>query len=140
MLSRDTEPAPKGHYTPAVVVNGPRQFVFVSGQLPLDPVTGAIEQKDILGQARQSLTNALTVLASVGGTAADIVKVTIFATNLEHYDALNAGYAETMQAARPARSIVQVARLPQDAMVEIELIAALVNHDIAHGDAPSIGD
>lgn len=135
MSDRSSLPA-IGHYSPVVLPGASAQMAFVSGQLPIDPVTGQMANS-VAGQVRQALTNGLTVLASVGGAASDIVKVTVFTTDLHDYEALNQAYADALGPFRPARSIVEVARLPRDAMVEIEIIAAIPPRPApAHGREP----
>lgn len=134
----NVSPAPLGHYSPVVVLQGAAQLAFVSGQLPVDPTTGSINGGDLADQTRQALVNALRVLASVGGRATDIAKVTIFTTDLQDYAALNEVYAEMLGDSWPARSIVEVARLPRDAMVEIELVAAMTGPPLS-GDGVEPG-
>ncbi len=120
-------PAPIGHYSPLVVTPPDVRMVFLSGQLPIDPATGAIADADVPTQARQALANALEVLATVGGTTADVIKVTLYLTDLAEYARLNDVYAEIMGAARPARTVVEVSQLPRGAKVEVDLTAAVAS-------------
>lgn len=97
-------------------------LVFASGQLPINPATGEMPA-DPAGQARQSMENVKAVLEAAGSGLDKAVKVTIFLQNLEHFGAVNDVYAGFFSGTYPARSCVQVARLPKDALVEIEAIA-----------------
>jgi 2-iminobutanoate/2-iminopropanoate deaminase len=97
-------------------------LVFASGQLPIDPATGAIPE-GVEAQTRQSLANLAAVLAAGGASLASIAKTTVFLKNMDDFGAMNGVYAEHFPAAPPARSTVEVARLPRDALVEIEAIA-----------------
>ncbi len=113
-------PAAVGPYAQAVKVGG---LVFCSGQLGLDPATGQFAATDTAGQARQVLRNLATVLTAAGSSLAQVVKVTVFLTDLNDFVALNAEYAAAFGEHKPARSTVEVSRLPKDARVEIECIA-----------------
>lgn len=101
------------------------QLLFVSGQLPVVAGSDAILGSDIVAQLQLALQNTVNVLAGVGASKADILKVTIYVTDLEAYTALNAAYIEFMDGNLPARSVVQVAKLPRNASVEVEAIAAI---------------
>jgi len=113
-------PAALGPYAQAVKAGG---LVFCSGQLGLDPATGQFAAADTAGQARQVLRNLAAVLAAAGSSMAQVVKVTVFLTDLNDFAALNAEYAAAFGDHKPARSTVEVSRLPKDARVEIECIA-----------------
>ena len=118
-----TEYAPKaiGPYSQAVEAGG---LVFVSGQLPIDPATGAFPE-GIEAQTRQSLTNAKAILAAAGLGMENVVKTTVFLKDMNDFAKMNAVYAEFFpEGGYPARSAIEVARLPKDASVEIEVIAA----------------
>jgi 2-iminobutanoate/2-iminopropanoate deaminase len=117
-----TERAPKaiGPYSQAVSAAG---FVFTSGQVALDPATGELVAGGFEAQARQVLRNLGHVLESAGCSFQDVVKATIFITDLAHFQVLNELYGEAVGAHRPARSTVQVAALPKGALVEIDLVA-----------------
>jgi 2-iminobutanoate/2-iminopropanoate deaminase len=108
-------------YSPAVEVNG---FIFISGQVPLDPVTREIAGRSIEEQTRAALENLRGVLDAAGCSPADVVKTTIFLRSMEHYGAVNAIYAEMFNTEPPARTAVAVAALPFGALIEIEAIAA----------------
>ena len=118
----NTENAPKalGPYSQAITAG---ELVFCSGQIPLDPATGAISGTDIAGQTRRAIENLSTVLAAAGASLADVTKTTVFLSDMENFAAMNAVYAEMFGATKPARSCVEVARLPKDVLVEIECIA-----------------
>ena len=114
-------PAAIGPYSQAVESNG---MIFISGQLPLDPATGAFPD-GIEAQTRQSLTNAKAILEEAGLTMDNVVKTTVFLSDLNNFGAMNGEYEHFFSEGNyPARSAVQVARIPKDALVEIELIAA----------------
>jgi 2-iminobutanoate/2-iminopropanoate deaminase len=107
-------------YTPAVRV-GP--FVYVSGQIPLDPATSRVVEGDFETQVRQCLRNLAAILKSEGLGLDSVVKTTIFLKDLNNYPTLNAIYGSYFTGIKPARSAVEVARLPLDVEVEIEAIA-----------------
>ncbi|MCI9037564.1 MAG: RidA family protein [Oscillospiraceae bacterium] len=97
--------------------------VITSGQLPIDPATGAFAEGGVAGQTRQSLENVKAVLAGAGLTMENIVKTTVFLKDMNDFAAMNEVYATFFPSEPPARSAVEVARLPKDALVEIEAIA-----------------
>ncbi len=109
-----------GPYSQAVRAGG---FLFVSGQLPLDPATGAIVEGDIRAQARQSLENLKTVLETAGYALSDAVKTTVLLERIEDFAAVNEVYAAYFPENCPARACYAVDRLPKGALVEIELTA-----------------
>jgi 2-iminobutanoate/2-iminopropanoate deaminase len=121
-LHTDRAPAAIGPYSQAVVANG---LVFTAGQIPLDPVTGQVVEGDVVVQTEQVLRNLDAVLASAGATWMDVVKSTVFLTDMRDFPRMNEVYARVMGDARPARSTVQVAGLPRGVLVEIDLIAAI---------------
>jgi 2-iminobutanoate/2-iminopropanoate deaminase len=112
-------PASIGPYSQAIEIDG---FVFCSGQLGLDPATGEL-LLGITEQAERALLNLEAVLGVAGLTMADVVKTTIFLVDLAHFGQVNETYAQHVVAPAPARSTVQVAALPRNALVEIEAIA-----------------
>ncbi|MEN6527621.1 MAG: RidA family protein [Candidatus Polarisedimenticolia bacterium] len=119
-----TEKAPKaiGPYSQAIIAGG---LVFCSGQIPLIPETGQILEGDAATQARQALANLRAVLEAAGSSMALVVKTTVFLSDMNDFAAVNAVYAEAFGDHRPARSAIQIGRLPKDAKVEIEATAAL---------------
>jgi 2-iminobutanoate/2-iminopropanoate deaminase len=121
----DTKNAPAaiGPYSQAVAVS-PRELLFCSGQIPLDPATGQMVEGGIEAQTTRVLMNIDALLTEAGCSFADIVKTTIFLSDLGDFAKVNELYAARFTGAFPARSTVQVARLPRDAKVEIEVIAA----------------
>ncbi|HTJ43368.1 MAG TPA: RidA family protein [Kofleriaceae bacterium] len=117
-------PAAIGPYSQAITVPvGDATMIFLSGQIPLDPATGAIVDGDIGVQTRRVLDNIGAVLAAADATFADVVKTTIFLADLADFAAVNVVYGERFGGPPPPRSTVQVARLPKDARVEIEVVA-----------------
>ena len=121
VISTQNAPAAIGPYSQGIEANG---MVFVSGQLPIDPATGDFAGTDISAQAEQSLKNVQSVLAEAGLTLANVVKSTVFLKDIKDFAAMNEVYATFFtEGSYPARSAVEVARLPKDAMVEIEAIA-----------------
>lgn len=115
-------PAPIGPYSQAVKSGN---MLFCSGQIPLDPKTGEMKNASIEEETRQILTNLSAVVSSGGATLSDVVKTTIFLTDLGNFAAVNAIYDEFFGASKPARSTVQVSALPKGANVEIECIAII---------------
>lgn len=118
-VNTDKAPAAIGPYVQAVKAGG---LVITSGQLPIDPATGAFPE-GIQAQTRQSLTNVRAILEEAGLTMDDVLKTTVFLSDMNNFAAMNEVYA-TFFTSFPARSAVEVARLPKDALVEIEAIAA----------------
>jgi 2-iminobutanoate/2-iminopropanoate deaminase len=114
-------PAPIGPYSQAVEVNG---LMFCSGQIPLDPVSGAMVGNTVGEQAEQVMANSKAVLASADLTLASVVKTTIFLTDMADFQAVNEVYGKHMGATKPARSTIAVLALPKGAKVEIEVLAA----------------
>jgi 2-iminobutanoate/2-iminopropanoate deaminase len=120
-------PAAIGPYSQAVVVpvGEGRKMVFCSGQIPLDPATGAMIEGDIEAQTRQVLANLGAVLSAAGATFGNVVRTTIFLADMGDFQVVNAVYAERFASDPPARATVQAARLPRDARVEIDAIAVV---------------
>jgi 2-iminobutanoate/2-iminopropanoate deaminase len=119
-----TEKAPKalGPYSQALKAGG---FVWCSGQIPINPATNSIEATTIEDQTRQAISNLRNVLEAAGTSLANVVKTTVFIKDMNDFAALNGVYAEMFGDTKPARSCVEVARLPKDVKVEIECIASL---------------
>lgn len=119
-----TEAAPKalGPYSQALKVNG---FVYCSGQIPINPATGTVEAETIEDQTRQVIKNLAGVLEAAGTSLSAVVKTTVFIKDMNDFAALNGVYAEMFGETKPARSCVEVARLPKDVKVEIEAVAAV---------------
>lgn len=121
-VSTNNAPAAVGPYSQAVIANG---FVFVSGQIPLDPATGRlIESSDITVQTERVLENVKAVLAAASCNMSDVVKATVFLADMADFRAVNEVYARYFsEGVRPARAAVQAAALPLGARVEVEVIA-----------------
>ena len=119
-IHTENAPAAIGPYSQAIQAGN---LLFVSGQLPIDPATGAFAGQDIASQTRQSLTNIQNILAAAGYTCADVVKTTVLLANIEDFAAMNAVYAEFFTENCPARAAFAVKDVPKGALVEIEAIA-----------------
>ena len=119
-ISTTNAPAAIGPYSQAINVG---ELVFVSGQLPIDPATGAFAEGGIKELTRQSLTNMKAILEEAGTSMANVVKTTVFLADMNDFAAMNEVYAEFFAAPFPARSAVAVKTLPKGALVEIECIA-----------------
>jgi 2-iminobutanoate/2-iminopropanoate deaminase len=120
IISTADAPQAIGAYSQAVKANG---FIFLSGQLALDPKTGGLVPGDVADQAAQVFKNIAAVLAAAGSGMSRIVKATIFLKDIGDFDKVNEIYAGNFSADFPARSCVEVSRLPKDALIEIEVIA-----------------
>ena len=119
IVSTEGAPGALGPYSQAVKADG---WVFCSGQIPVDPATGEIEE-GIKAQTGRCLKNLSAVLEAAGATLADVVKVTVFLKDMNQFTDLNEVYGQYFPEDPPARACVEVARLPKDVLVEIELIA-----------------
>jgi 2-iminobutanoate/2-iminopropanoate deaminase len=117
----DKGPKPIGPYSQAIRANG---FLYVSGQVALDPKTGEFVGTDIRQQTERTLENIKGILEAAGSNVHHVVKTTVFLKDMNDFAAMNEAYAKYFNLAPPARSTVQVARLPKDALVEIEVVAA----------------
>ena len=120
VISTNNAPSAIGPYSQAVKVGN---LVFVSGQIPIIPSTGEIIQGDIKLQTKQVLENLKNILEAAGSSLDNVVKTTVFMSDLNDYVAINDVYKEFFLQKHPARAAVQAARLPKDAGVEIEAIA-----------------
>jgi 2-iminobutanoate/2-iminopropanoate deaminase len=119
-LPTPSAPPVAGPYSHAVHAG---ELVFLAGQIPIDPTTGALVEGDIDAQTRRALANVTAVLHDIGADWADVAKATIYlAGSMEHFAAVNTCYAEVVGHHRPARSTVAVAQLPAGAAVEIEVV------------------
>ncbi len=122
----DYAPAAIGPYSQGVRAGG---FLFVSGQMPMNPVTGELERGDIEAQTEQVLTNLKAILEAAGTDLDHVVKTTVFISDMKEFGNMNAVYARYFIKEQPARSCVEVARLPKDVGVEIEAVALLKRED-----------
>ncbi len=120
-IATSKAPAAIGPYSQAIEANG---FVFVSGQLPIDPATGEFAAGGVAELTRQSLTNMQHILSEAGLTMENVVKTTVFLADMADFAEMNGVYAEFFPGVCPARSAVAVKTLPKGALVEIECIAA----------------
>jgi 2-iminobutanoate/2-iminopropanoate deaminase len=121
-VQTDKAPAAIGPYSQAVIANG---FLFTAGQIALDPVTMQVVEGDVVTQTERVFENLGAVLAAAGATWADVVKSTVFLTDMRDFPRMNEVYARVVGDARPARSTVQVSGLPRGVLVEIDLVAAI---------------
>ena len=120
IIATEKAPAALGPYSQAIRANG---MIYCSGQIPINPATGTIEAKTIEEQTAQAITNLKNVLEKAGSSLAKVVKTTVFIKDMNDFAALNKVYAELFGDTKPARSCVEVARLPKDVKIEIEAIA-----------------
>ena len=120
-ISTETAPGAIGPYSQAVKINN---LLFISGQIPLQPETMEIAGKDITEQTRQVLTNIENILISQGLHFINLVKTTIYLSDMDNFTAMNQVYEERLKGHKPARATVGVSRLPKDVLIEIEAIAS----------------
>jgi 2-iminobutanoate/2-iminopropanoate deaminase len=120
IIATDNGPKAIGPYSQAVKANG---FIFVSGQIPLDPKTQSLIEGDIAKQTERVLENLKGIVEAAGSSLDRVVKTTVFLSDMNDFAKMNEVYARYFTASAPARATVQVARLPRDVKVEIELIA-----------------
>ena len=115
-------PKPIGPYSQAIKANG---FVFLSGQIALDPISGEFVGADVRQQTERVLENLKAILEAAGSSLKHVVRTTVFLKDMNDFPAMNETYAKFFTTMPPARSTVQAARLPKDALVEIDVIALL---------------
>ncbi|MFL0606119.1 RidA family protein [Cylindrospermopsis raciborskii] len=125
VIRTEKAPAPVGPYNQAIVATG--KMVFVAGQIAIDPVLGdVVHTTDITKQTEQVMTNLEAILTQAGATFNDVVKTSVFLSDMQDFAAMNAVYARYFSTdSAPARACVQVSRLPKDVLVEIECIAVI---------------
>ncbi|MBU7577657.1 MAG: RidA family protein [Flavihumibacter sp.] len=121
IIKTELAPAPIGPYSQAVQLGN---FLFISGQVPINPATNAIEATDISGEAEQVMQNLKAVLETAGYNFADVVKTTIFLTDMANFPAVNEVYGKYFDGNYPARETVAVKGLPRNVNVEISMIAS----------------
>lgn len=121
VIATTDAPQAIGPYSQAIEANG---FVFSSGQIPINPATGKIESTDITGQTEQCLKNVKAILTATGCSLSDVVKITVFLSDISNFAAMNDVYKQFFATDCPARSAFAVKDLPLGALVEIEAIAA----------------
>ncbi len=122
VINTNQAPAAIGPYSQAILANG---MLFVSGQLPVDPVTGIMAQNDIEVNTKQVMDNISAILKEAGIDFTHVIKTTIFLADMNDFGKVNEIYASYFTSEPPARETVQVARLPKDARIEISVIAAV---------------
>ena len=122
VIHTDNAPAARGPYSQAIKAGN---LLFVSGQVPFVPATGEIVEGDVKAQTAQSLKNLQAILKEAGADFSNVVKTTVFIKDMNEFAQVNEVYAEYFGENKPARACVEVARLPKDVKVEIELIAVL---------------
>ena len=115
-------PAAIGPYSQAILAGN---TLYISGQLPIDATTGEFAGKDITSQTRQSLENIQAILTEVGGELSDVVKTTVLLDNMDDFATMNEVYGQYFTSVCPARAAYEVAKLPKNALVEIEAIAVI---------------
>jgi len=120
IVSTDRAPKAIGPYSQAVVANG---FAFLSGQIPLDPMTNQLIEGDVTAQTERVLENVKAVLEASGSSLNAVVKTTVFLKDMSEFAQMNAVYARYFPGDAPARSTVEAARLPRDVRVEIDCVA-----------------
>jgi 2-iminobutanoate/2-iminopropanoate deaminase len=121
-VSTPSAPAAIGPYSQAIRAG---DFLFVSGQIPLDPATGALVEGDVRAQARRVLANLGAIIGAAGGSFDRVVKTTVYLVDMNDFPAMNEEYAKFFGTPAPARATVQVGRLPKDVRVEIDAIVHL---------------
>jgi 2-iminobutanoate/2-iminopropanoate deaminase len=121
-VTSDDAPKAQGVYTPAIRAG---QLLFISGQIPVDPETGAIVEGDITAQADRSMRNVVALLKAAGLGFEHVARTTVFLADMDDFAAMNAVYARYIVDPPPARATVQVARLPRDVRIEIDAIAVI---------------
>jgi len=120
VISTDKAPAAVGPYSQAIRAGN---FLFCSGQIPIDPSTGQFVEGGVEQQAEQVLRNVKAVLEGAGYSLSDVIKATVFAVNMADFAAVNGVYAKFFEKEPPARSFVEVGALPKGALVEVEVVA-----------------
>lgn len=120
-ISTQNAPAAIGPYSQAIEVNG---FVYASGQLPIDPATGAFPEGGVKEQTRQSLLNVKAILDEAGLALSNVVKTTVYLADMGDFAAMNEVYSQFFAQPYPARSAIAVKALPKGALVEVEVVAA----------------
>ena len=120
-ISTQNAPAAIGPYSQAIEVNG---FVYASGQLPIDPATGAFPEGGVKEQTRQSILNVKAILEEAGLALSNVVKTTVFLADMGDFAAMNEVYSQFFAQPFPARSAIAVKALPKGALVEVEVVAA----------------
>ncbi len=121
-ISTQNAAKPIGPYSQGIIAQG--KFIFISGQIPID-TNGSIVGEDIKAQTKQVILNIKAILESIGASLDNIVKTTVYLSDMNNFSAMNEVYEEFLGSSKPARAAFQVARLPKDVLVEIEAIAVV---------------
>ncbi len=121
-VSTDKAPAAIGPYSQALIAGS---FIYTSGQIPINPVTGEIVKGDIVAQTNQVMQNLKVILEAAGSNLGSVVKTTVFIKDMNDFQIVNLIYNDYFQQPFPARSCVEVARLPKDVGIEIEVVALI---------------
>lgn len=122
IIFTENAPRPVGPYSQAIRAGS---FLFIAGQIPIDPKTGKVTGEDIKEQGRRALENIRAIVEAAGGRIRDIVKVNVYIRDIKLFGEFNEVYSEFFKEHRPARAVVEVSGLPKDVLVEIEAIAYL---------------
>ena len=126
VISTNNSPAAIGPYSQAIRFN---ELVFVSGQIPIDPESGKVIKGNIKEQTKQVLENLKNILQAGGSSLQNILRTTIFLSDMDDYAMVNEAYAQYFESSPPSRSTVQVSRLPRDVHIEIDAIAYVTNQE-----------
>ncbi|MEG1547838.1 MAG: RidA family protein [Clostridia bacterium] len=122
VIHTENAPAAIGPYSQAIAHAG---TLYISGQIPFDPKTGALVSEDVVLQTKQCIENAKAIAQSAGATLNDVIKTTVFVRNMDEFGKINEIYGHYFTDHKPARACVEVSRLPKDVKVEIEMIVSL---------------
>lgn len=120
VISTENAPDAIGPYSQAIVIEN---FIYTSGQIPINPKTGTVDAADVEGQARQAIENLKNILEAAGSSLSNVVKTTVFIKDMNDFPKINEVYSTYFKNPYPARSCVEVARLPKDVLIEIEAVA-----------------
>lgn len=123
IIYTEKAPQPIGPYSQGILVENPSKILFISGQIPINPETGELIKGDIKEQARQAIENLIAVLEAAGAKVKDVAKVNVYLDDINDFGEFNKVYEEYFGKSKPARAVVQVAKLPKNVKIEIEAIA-----------------
>ncbi|KPU63786.1 deaminase [Thermococcus sp. EP1] len=122
IIYTEKAPQPIGPYSQGILVENPSKILFISGQIPINPETGELIKGDIKEQARQAIENLIAVLEAAGAKVEDVAKVNVYLDDINDFGEFNKVYEEYFGKSKPARAVVQVAKLPKNVKIEIEAI------------------
>ncbi|NJE25967.1 RidA family protein [Thermococcus sp. MV5] len=123
VIYTEKAPQPIGPYSQGILVKNPSKILFISGQIPINPETGELIKGDIKEQARQAIENLIAVLEAAEAKIEDVAKVNVYLDDINYFGEFNKVYEEYFGKSKPARAVVQVAKLPKNVKIEIEAIA-----------------